>query len=994
MVAAEPQDSSSRLPGAYHVSTAPLLERERLLSRLTDGRARIVSLIAPAGFGKSTLAAQFAARVGRAAVCDCAWVEDRTGFLRAVLAALSEELPKLSASLATTQLLIADASRTATECLELTLKSWAAGASLSVFIFENVERIEGLPEVLDVLSRLLAARPAPRKIVLCSRTKPRIQLTRFAAPHEIVAVDGEDLAFDRNETRAVLAELRLDEAELERAFILSRGWPIAVLMLPRLVGKSRFNDFLETLGQLSAGDRGVLQTYVVEEALSFLSSHERKVLTACALLPSPDPLELAIATEAESADAVPSAFIAAPFLRTRDDGRYELHPLVQDALFAAQRERRCELLKRVAGELVARGRYTRAAFLFVEARDQRSAANALEGVDALTQQRFPVEYGSVVTRLDAEILAAHPALWYGSLFARLYNVDAPTMLREAQGYWLRSGPDATLADRVPALASLAFLLSDVGRHAEALDAVRTFQRESGLPDRPQMFFHASLLHVHAALLARMGRLAEAERRFDAAEPLLADRHVSSVNWNANRAIYIERVFGRRDRERAMLDNAVVHAKQSETVNLIAGLTAESAFAAWLAGEDELYAEQLALLADQVERQSIRGLGHFVACASGRPQPQSIGIELPMWLAKAHLVASTKASSTAGARDHANAAVAAADCYNEPVLQVLSRIAVGQLDPHRREVSAAKATLLAGRVDSLPFKRAVAQWVHRGSETGLLAPFLARFASRRSGRDARGRVASLKLLAGKVSTEVGTIMLRPREHELLFVLSAQRRPVSIGELTARLWPEEDEERARNAFYVLLHRLRKRFGDSELIVHGPEGYTINPRIAVDTWEAEDACRGAQGDRILDDSSRRRLKTTLEQLQGRSVGQARGRDWYGEFERRASGLIRNVALLLARDALQRGAPADAIAAAEVAIADDPVDEDSREILIRAHLQSGSAAAARREYLSYQELLLRDLGARPSKALQELVSEHAGMNCAQAGSRKRTGANAQLPR
>lgn len=954
-----------------------------MLARLAGGRAKIVALIAPAGFGKSTLAAQFSATRARAAVCDCAWVDDRSGFLRAVLAALAKESPESSASLATTQLLVADPSRTATESLELTLESWTACASPSVFTFENVERIEALPDVLAVLCRLLAARPSPRTIVICSRTRARLQLTRFAAPHEIVALDAGDLAFDRNEMRAVLAKLELDDAELERALIQSRGWPIAVLMLARLFPENRFHGFLETLGQLYAGDRGVLQTYVVEEALGSLSSRERELLAACALLPSPDALELGIATEADSVDAVSQALAATPFLRVLDGGRYELHPLVQEVLSAAQRERRCALLKRVAGELLERGRFTRAAFLFLEARDQRSAANALACVDALTQQRFPVEYGSVVTRLDGETLAAYPALWVGSVFARRYNVDDATMVREAQGYRLSFGPEATLADRAPLLATLALLLSDLGKHAEARDVIETFQRESHLPDRAQNFFQASLQHVHATVLARMGHLGEAEKRFEAALPLIADRHVSSANCNANRAIYVERVLGRRDRERAMLDNAVLHAKQSQTVTLIVGLIAESTFAAWLAGEDDLCAQCLDLLADQVESHTIRGLRHFVACAKGRARPQCVGIELPVWLAEAHLIASANASSVAAARDHVNAAIAAADRYDVPMLQVLSRIAAVQIDPDRRETGTADALRLARRVDSLPLNWAVAAWSRGCRETGLLAPFLARFASRRS-----EPVPLLRLLAGRVSTPDGTIVLRPREHELLLLLSARRRPVSIGELTASLWPDDDDERARNAFYVLVSRMRKRFGDSELIVHSPEGYAIDARAAVDFWEAEDAYREVKGGDPLDDSTRERLQGILEQLRARSVGRARGRDWYGAFERRVCGLIRNVGLLLARDALRGGALADAIATAEALIADDPVDEDSREIAIRAHLQSGSVAAARREYRSYDEVLMRELGTHASEALQDLIAEGAGTNRTPAYSRKRAGA------
>jgi DNA-binding SARP family transcriptional activator len=958
---------------AYQALTEPVLERARLLARLAGAHPKIVALIAPAGFGKSTLAAQFSTSASRAAVCDCSWVDDSSSFLRAVLAALAKESPELNASMATTQVLIADKSRTPTERLELTLERWTALATPSIFTFENVERIASFPDVLAVLWRFLAALPSHRSIIICSRPQPAMHLTRFAAPHEIIALDAADLAFDRDEMDAVLRNVGLEETELDRVITLSRGWPIAALMLARSARENRLDESLRTLAGLPAGDGRVLQSYVVEEALGFLSPRGRELLGACALLPSPDALEISIATGEEfPADVVSNELATMPFLRMIEDDRYELHPLIQGALLADRREQRYDLLQRVARELVVRERFPRAAFLFLESGDQRSAADALARVDALMQQRYPVEYVGVLTRLDSETVAAYPALWFGTIFARLDNVDQTTILHEAQAYWLRFTSDTALNHRAALLAALALLLSEDGRHIEARDAIEMFYRESGCLDCPEIFPRASLLHAHAAVLARLGNLSEAETCFDAALPLVSGRHVSLVSWNANRAIHVERVLGRRDRERAMLDNAILHAKQSQTTTLIARSIAEATFAAWLAGEEKLYAEYLHLLAEQVERHKIRGLRHFVACASGRTERHPVGIELPARLAEAHLIASTKAASAAAARHHVNAAVAAADRYNEPMLQVLTRIAVAQVDPARRERAAAEAVLFANRIASAPLNLAVERWSQGDLGTDLLTPFLAQLAKRRSASAARFRVA---LLAGRVSTIQGTVILRPREHELLFMLSAQRRPVSIGKLTASMWPDENEEQARNSLYVLLHRMRKRFGDSELIVHTPEGYAIDAAAVIDLWEAEDAYHDLRLGVHLDESGRERLRDMLELLRSRSAGRARARDWYGAFERRVNGLIRNIGLLLARNALKRGEILDAIALAEALIVDDPLDEEAREIAIHAHLQAGSLASVRREYRSYQEILMRELEVSPSEALQGLVAERAGM-------------------
>ncbi|MGC2243858.1 MAG: hypothetical protein WBA06_09555, partial [Candidatus Aquilonibacter sp.] len=69
------------------------LRRDRLLERLRRVDARLVAIVAPAGYGKSTLVQQFLAERGGGAVCDCANVRDELDLARCLIPALAAENP-------------------------------------------------------------------------------------------------------------------------------------------------------------------------------------------------------------------------------------------------------------------------------------------------------------------------------------------------------------------------------------------------------------------------------------------------------------------------------------------------------------------------------------------------------------------------------------------------------------------------------------------------------------------------------------------------------------------------------------------------------------------------------------------------------------------------------------------------------------------------------------------------------------------------------------
>ena len=84
------------------IARAALVERTRAV------RPAILALLAPAGFGKSTLARQMLDGSGPYAVCDCRGITDEFDFARRVVSALADETPERSGNLAQSELLVGD----------------------------------------------------------------------------------------------------------------------------------------------------------------------------------------------------------------------------------------------------------------------------------------------------------------------------------------------------------------------------------------------------------------------------------------------------------------------------------------------------------------------------------------------------------------------------------------------------------------------------------------------------------------------------------------------------------------------------------------------------------------------------------------------------------------------------------------------------------------------------------------------------------------------
>jgi DNA-binding SARP family transcriptional activator len=933
------------------VSLTRTIIRQRLLSGLRAGHPRLVAFVAPAGYGKSTLARQFGATFPASAICDCGAASTDMGFARIILDALAQTSPKDGAGLAQAHMALQGE---AGQCLEIVVKAWRRGGTQpEALVFDNVERLGESPAQL--LWQLIALTPEHRTVVLCSRTRLGVRLSRFAAPHDITLVSAEELAFDRVELGEVFAGTVMDAGELDRVAAMSRGWPIAVFLLLRFAREGRLRDVLEESGD---GDLETLQNYLVTQVLDDLDPAARDGLIACALLPNATAEDVALTLDPRSQTRVNAMLQDLPFVQHAAEGVLSVHPLVAAVLETRYGSLRIALLERTARAWVKRQGYVRAAQLYLAAGNPEAAAANLDALDVLEHQVVPMASAAVMGALPREVIMRYPRLWYGSVLRRRYAVPHALLVEEAAIVWRSRPRGAPPAYWTPPLVAFVTLLSESGRHAEALGHLRAFEEETGLPDVARETFHGSVLHIQASILSRMGRIRESVSLYDHAAPVIAGKPVSFGTACVTRAATVERVRGNRKGERALLTMARDALAATSYPALLARVIAEDLVGAWLADEEDVAVAYAAELDRSVDHNGLRGFAFLAAAATGRRTARPNGTESPYWAAYGYLLLAVHESDQGKALACLANAICLADECGEPYVGLVCRAALAATDPDHADAVFARMHELAAMIEDRP-----------PFDVTRCVAFGERFARRRE--RAHGLV-ELDVLEGLVHCDGHTVTLHEQERTLLLALAMRRRGVSGEELFDMLWPDVDVEAARSRFHVALHRLRKRLGRPEIVVFQENVYQLHPSLAVDLWTFEEMWLtlpprhpGREDEEARYEALRERLTRSLCALRAREDP-----PWFQPVRRRIEELERVLCERAARRALQRGDANRAECLARIMTTWDECDESAWEILIRALVADGRREEAVRQYNAYRDILKRELEAQPNRDLERLLS------------------------
>ncbi len=266
-------------------SGSDIIPRAPLLERLNAGLAGNVTLLsAPAGFGKTTLLAEWLQTIER----HSAWLSLDTNdnelriFVHSLTTALQIVFP--DALQATASLLQAEQFPPADRVATLLINDLADVSEDVVLVLDDYHLIHN-SDVHTLLDLLIEHRPLPLHLVLASRSDPPLPLARWLARGHLNGLRRDDLRFTLEETQAFLSRVLGSVAAHETAVALQErtdGW-IAVLRLATLSlrGTPDQAAFMHRLRHYS--DRNV-SSYLVEEILSQQAPAVQELLLQTSIL--------------------------------------------------------------------------------------------------------------------------------------------------------------------------------------------------------------------------------------------------------------------------------------------------------------------------------------------------------------------------------------------------------------------------------------------------------------------------------------------------------------------------------------------------------------------------------------------------------------------------------------------------------------------------------------------------------------------------------------
>ena len=310
-----------------------IIRRAALLEKLElDSSGPIVSVQAPAGYGKSTLLAQWAGNISSKAI---AWVsvDEQDNDPKLLLTYVAKALDAIEP--VGGRVFDALASPTSSVLGSAVPRLGSALASMStpvLLVLDDVHLLRDA-ECRAAVSALADHVPKGSRLVLAGRDEPPVRVARLRAEGRILQIGPAELSLSREEAAGLLraADVAPSEDELAELYRRTGGWPAGLYLAALAI---RAGGPLGT--EFSDGDRPVGE-YLKSEYLSRISPREREFLIRTAVLDRIcGPLCEAVLGQpgagAALADLAGSNLLLVPLDRL---GRwYRYHPLFRDMLLA------------------------------------------------------------------------------------------------------------------------------------------------------------------------------------------------------------------------------------------------------------------------------------------------------------------------------------------------------------------------------------------------------------------------------------------------------------------------------------------------------------------------------------------------------------------------------------------------------------------------------------------------------------------------------------
>jgi LuxR family maltose regulon positive regulatory protein len=299
-----------------------IIKRPRLTRLLDNANARALMLVAPAGFGKTTLAREWVADRPHVWYRGTTATADVAALIAGVSTSISEVIPEVGVRAVARMRATGTPEQDVDILADLfaeDLTEWPDDLWLVIDDYQFAMEAKAPERFVDGLLRR-----SPINLLLTSRKRPRWASARRLLYGEIYELGRNDLAMDHDEAAAVLAHRK--DAPAAGLVALAEGWPA-------VIGLAALTDDLD-LPEGSLPD--TLYEYLAEELYQAATPEVQKGLCRLALAPSLGHGVVDLLLGSAGADVV-GQVARLGFLSTRS-GLPELHPLLRTFLLQKDRE--------------------------------------------------------------------------------------------------------------------------------------------------------------------------------------------------------------------------------------------------------------------------------------------------------------------------------------------------------------------------------------------------------------------------------------------------------------------------------------------------------------------------------------------------------------------------------------------------------------------------------------------------------------------------------
>lgn len=371
-----------------------ILVKNELLRKCLGDEIKVISLSAPAGYGKTEFICQLENLVNDPFI----WYtldesdNDPYTFLKYMFNGISEYLPGGSRDFALVQGESNSNSELASQFVALLNEKINRIPQNQLYIvLDNFHCITS-SEILELINYHIKYLPTKLKIIVTSRAIPRINITRLALNGGYLKIGKEDLALSYSEFQEYFKLYVSEEVcktplatTLERIYEICEGWPLALNVAVQLYLKSSKSaeNWLKLV--ISGGQLAAFLSY---EVLDKLSTELREFITVTSVLEKLTPEACEYLTGLKNTEEILKSLENQNTFYSRiDNNTYVCHRLLRELLLQKLDQRYDEYCTKAARYFYHNEKYDQAIEYFITINDAEGTLAALKkaGIKALTQ---------------------------------------------------------------------------------------------------------------------------------------------------------------------------------------------------------------------------------------------------------------------------------------------------------------------------------------------------------------------------------------------------------------------------------------------------------------------------------------------------------------------------------------------------------------------------------------------------------------------------------